>query len=441
MLKKTEELIRKKEINGIAVSLYFKLGLIVFTSVFQIVTNYKSASGIIMSLIFVPGIALILFNMLLLRKVSYDDINSCKSIVVCGYLSVFTDIIVCLILPFVWYESVGGDSVSRSYLLRTAMPGILYIMIILNAVSLNPRYIITLAGGGTFIFIFLYFYAVQDSRVVFTDDYLEGILGVSNHKGLYFSNVLGVPIISGLMYFMTKTVKNLIIGAAGNEVVNDRLSRYFSPAIIEKIITDEELVSTQAKTNQAAVLFSDIASFTTLCEKHSPQEMLDFLTSYRELMINAIFRNNGSIDKFIGDGTMALFGLPLSLPNPSLSALQTALELRRDLELFNEKRRTAGLFEVSHRIGIHYGNVVSGNVGNNLNIEYTVIGDTVNTASRLEQFCKKSDTDIVISESVACMLPPEIQTVFIGEEILKGKTKPIKLYIVNQCCKLTKILR
>jgi adenylate cyclase len=148
------------------------------------------------------------------------------------------------------------------------------------------------------------------------------------------------------------------------------------------------------------VLFSDIRSFTSISENMDPRELLDFLNEYFTGMVESVLLHHGVVDKFIGDAIMAVFGAPVPEPDDPLNAVRAALSMRQRLSKINEDFRARGLPEIRTGIGLHAGQVVAGNMGHADRMEYTVIGDAVNLASRLEGMTKELNCDIIVSEDL-----------------------------------------
>lgn len=149
-----------------------------------------------------------------------------------------------------------------------------------------------------------------------------------------------------------------------------------------------------------AVLFADIVGFTKLCENETAENVIKFLRDYHNRLGQAVFDNNGTLDKYIGDGLMATFGTPDTSPEDAQNALQCAMDMVAALELWNADRAKSGDERLRVGIGLHYGPVVVGDIGNERRLEYSVIGDTVNTASRLEHLTRQLNSPIVVSDSL-----------------------------------------
>ena len=175
-------------------------------------------------------------------------------------------------------------------------------------------------------------------------------------------------------------------------------SRYFSPDVREEIEGSTKNANEKSSRDlTVAVMFTDIVGFTKLSEKMQPKEVLELLSEYQTLMVDAIFQHKGTVDKFIGDAVMANFGTPKSHGNDAQNAFDCALLMNKKLSDWNIEREKKGLVKIEHRIGIHYGPCVAGNMGSEQRVEFAVIGDVVNVASRICDACKEFDTNFLVS--------------------------------------------
>ena len=175
-------------------------------------------------------------------------------------------------------------------------------------------------------------------------------------------------------------------------------SRYFSPDVRDEIESSTNNANEKSSRDlTVAVMFTDIVGFTKLSEKMQPKEVLELLSEYQTLMVDAIFQHKGTVDKFIGDAVMANFGTPKSHGNDAQNAFDCALLMNKKLSDWNIQRDKKGLVKIDHRIGIHYGPCVAGNMGSEQRVEFAVIGDVVNVASRICDACKEFDTNFLVS--------------------------------------------
>jgi len=211
-------------------------------------------------------------------------------------------------------------------------------------------------------------------------------------------------------------------------VTRQRFERLLSPAIAELVVSGEVEVEKGGQLRDTTVFFSDIRGFTAMSETRSPEAIVAMLNEYFELMVEVVFRYEGTLDKFIGDEIMALFGAPVAHEDDAYRAVKVAVEQLKVLRTWNEKRVAAGQPDVQVGIGINSGELVAGYLGSSRALEYTVIGDVVNTAARL---CSKAKAgEIIISRDTY----DRVQRFFITEELppamLKGKAQPLQTYRV-----------
>ncbi|MBA4372606.1 MAG: adenylate/guanylate cyclase domain-containing protein [Thermodesulfovibrio sp.] len=194
----------------------------------------------------------------------------------------------------------------------------------------------------------------------------------------------------------------------------------------------------------ATVLFTDLQNFTATAEKQEPEELMDWLNTYMNAMADAVMRHNGTVNKFIGDAVMALFGAPVGHEDEAAvrasakHAVRCALAMRTELEALNRKWEHTGRMPLAMRVGIHTGPLVAGSIGSRERMEYTVIGDTVNTASRLEGYLKELQgagheagaCGILISEATMNLLGDDFRTERIGEIKVKGREEGLTVFRV-----------
>ena len=214
------------------------------------------------------------------------------------------------------------------------------------------------------------------------------------------------------------------------EKKRERLGRFLSPQVTSRILASSESQSAALgvpEEKEVTVLFADIVGFTSMSERMSPAAVALVLNDYLSRMTDAIFKHDGTLDKYIGDAIMAVFGAPLDMPDHAARAVSAALEMRQRLEEFNAERKEGPHLRI--RIGINSGKVVAGEIGSINKKEYTVLGDTVNIASRLESSVAQPGM-IVIGENTHAMVEGQFQVNPLPPKALKGKDKPVATFEV-----------
>ena len=223
-------------------------------------------------------------------------------------------------------------------------------------------------------------------------------------------------------------VNEMAEGLAERERIKDTFGRIVDPRVRDYLLSNEH--SLGGKVVDASILFSDLRDFTKLSEKRKPEEVLYILNRYFQEMSNAIEIHGGFINKFIGDAILAVFGTPMPMEDHAERAFATALQMQKNLDSLNAQFLAEGLTELKMGIGIHTGSLLVGNIGSANRMEFTVIGDTVNTASRVEGLCKGLKKNLLLTENTSVFLPEEIRSKLQseGEYELKGRESKERIY-------------
>lgn len=213
--------------------------------------------------------------------------------------------------------------------------------------------------------------------------------------------------------------------------VRKMLGQYVSPQVLSEVVDKYEdfLKAEVGSREQITVLFADIRGFTNISEGMPPDRVVEMLNYYFSVWSDVIFKYGGTVDKFIGDAIMALWGAPIKTADHASKAVRAALEMRERLKEVNRTLGEKGFPPVRIGIGINTGEAVLGNIGSERKLDYTVIGDTVNLASRLEALTKEYGCDILISESTATEI--DVPTGFVAEVKIRGKEKPVRIFSVT----------
>ena len=213
--------------------------------------------------------------------------------------------------------------------------------------------------------------------------------------------------------------------------IRNILGQYVSPAILTTVLEKDQdgyLKAEVGARETLTIFFSDIRDFTTISEKYNVEEVVGILNTYLSRMVNIIFSNEGTLDKFIGDAIVAFWGAPVRIQDHHYKAVITGLQMKEALKTYNQENIAKGLPELKIGIGIHTGEVILGNIGSEKKLDYTVIGDSVNLASRLEGLTKTYGSSIIISQDTYDHVQKEIFCRMADFVKVKGKDKPIRIY-------------
>ena len=221
---------------------------------------------------------------------------------------------------------------------------------------------------------------------------------------------------------------------SGSETAKRNLRRafqnYLSPQVMEAILKDPNRIKLGGQRREVTILFSDIRSFTSLTEKLPPQQLTHLLQEYFNEMTEEVIASEGVVDKFIGDAIMAFWGAPIDQPDQADRAVKTAINMIKRLKALQEKWAKEGYPVLDIGIGINLGVATVGNFGSHQRFDYTLIGDAVNAASRIEGLNRKYDSHIIISESTLKQLSIKVDTKDLGNVQVKGKEEMLRVYEV-----------
>ncbi len=244
-------------------------------------------------------------------------------------------------------------------------------------------------------------------------------------------NLTVLPLISEADDGVRKRLGTLLMieDISSEKRMKSTMARYMDPAVASQLLAGGEEVL-GGKSVTATVLFSDIRDFTTLSEELGPHRTVSLLNEYFSIMVEVITKQGGMLDKFIGDAIMAAFGLPVSHEDDEDRAVRAAIGMITALRQWNEERAASGKSALNIGIGLNTDNVVSGNIGSPRRMDYTIIGDGVNLASRLESACKQYAARILISENTYCKLRGTYRIREVDSVVVKGKHEPVTIYEV-----------
>ena len=248
---------------------------------------------------------------------------------------------------------------------------------------------------------------------------------------LFSKQGLFLPFSAPLSTIFINFVSSGVISYVGVERKRRHLrkafSLYLSPQVAKKVLDSPERLKLGGQRVHATVLFSDLAGFTEMSEMNEPEEVVSILTRHTTEMTRIIFKYNGTLDKFIGDAIMAVWGAPVEDEDQALHACLAALEMQRRMKTLADEIKISG-YKLSMRVGINSGIVMSGNMGSEERFDFTVIGDNVNIASRLEALSKIYGTEIIISESTMKKIGGRLAVRELDSVKVKGKRQDIKIF-------------
>ncbi|MBU2862282.1 adenylate/guanylate cyclase domain-containing protein [Reinekea forsetii] len=211
--------------------------------------------------------------------------------------------------------------------------------------------------------------------------------------------------------------------------VRSAFKHYLSPALVDQLTANPDLVNFGGEEKELSILFSDIRNFTNLSETVTPSELSRFLQAYMDPMTDCVLNNNGTLDKYIGDAVMAIFGAPVPFDSHPVDACQAAVDMIKALDhIIDRVPDLKRLFPVKAGIGVHTGNVVVGNLGSSQQFNYTVIGDAVNLAARIESLTKSYGVEIMISDATYEKVKHHFVCRDLDRVRVKGKQEPVELY-------------
>jgi len=332
--------------------------------------------------------------------------------------------------------------------LRT--PAFLYlgVFVVSMALSYKPGLVIWtgFAAAATWTLGYLWV-ATQPNAIPFTSgDVLDEGMGAEaalakvlnpNAVGLarLSNQVVFLVLISLILTIVVIRSRALVRRQVAAESQRAMLSRYFSPNIVRELAAGG-WEPDQPGNRAVAVLFADMVDFTSISEKLPPQDLIALLRSFHGRLAQAAFEEDGTIDKYIGDAVMVHFGTPRMRPDDPARALRCAVRMANAIETWNTERKHFGEPPVRVGIGVHYGNAVVGNIGDEHKLEYTVLGDTVNVANRLEKLTREAGTPVVVSDELIeavraasadpFSIAPGISSG--GAHAIRGRQKPIGIW-------------
>ena len=239
--------------------------------------------------------------------------------------------------------------------------------------------------------------------------------------------VLLIGLAAGVCDYARRRRVEMVNQVCAEQLLRERLERYFSPQVAQLIQQQADHLAS-GQSGEATVLFADLRGFTTLSEQLGSARIVALLNEFHTRMVEAVFACGGTLDKYMGDGLMAYFGAPLPQPDHAQRAVQCALAMQEQLAEFNAQRLTRGEPPLRMGIGLHSGPVVVGSIGAPHRREFTVVGDTVNLAARLEQVSKLFEEGIILSDETRQRSAESFAFKDLDLVSVRGRTAPVRIY-------------
>jgi adenylate cyclase len=236
------------------------------------------------------------------------------------------------------------------------------------------------------------------------------------------------PLVALAILYTSLTIYKYMTEERERKKIKRAFSYYVSPAVADEMSKHPEKLKLGGDRKELSVLFSDIRGFTTIAEGLTPEDLVHLLNEYLTVMTDIVFKYDGTLDKYMGDAIMAIYGAPLDLPDHPIKACHSALEMMEELKRLNQKWIDEGKPPMDIGIGINTSPMMVGNMGSEQRFDFTVMGDSVNLGSRLEGANKSYKTNIIISEFTFERVKDEFACMELDSVRVKGKTEPVKIY-------------
>ena len=344
-----------------------------------------------------------------------------------GFLMLEDEAVADKLVPMVVKHRSSGGSEGRITVSKTITDRVMHdrVSILTSDAMVDPRF-----GAGDSI----RFHGIRSAMCapLWNKDEVIGIIHVDSPMLTNCFTVNDLDVLTALANYAAVAVERARLNQkiVAEEKKRERLGRFLSPQVANRILaaSDHGAELGAPEVREVSILFADISGFTSMSETMSPSAVALLLNDYLSRMTDVIFKYEGTLDKYIGDAIMAVFGAPLDMPDHATRAIKTALEMQERLAEWNADRKEGPAFRI--RIGINSGNAVAGEIGSINKKEYTVLGDTVNTASRLESSVAKPGS-VVIGTNTLALVEGLFEFRSLGSFSLKGKSLEVPCFEVT----------
>ncbi len=424
MMKKNEtiiSLLKKQHVKGIFIGYVIRLFILLIFYI-SILLSFNSFTELIIES---PALlAAIIFSAYAVFK-----IKKTGSAFFFGKAGMIIDILLMFFAAFSWYYTLSSPAPERAYITKNLITFICMFLILINGLSLNKKYPIVAGAASVLLHISILTFAAMDSTTKFSNSLLDIIKPDTVILMMFMYRTIGIIAFTFLVAYMTDIyVKTVYLGAE-LENKNTQIGKYFPPAISHKLTKkSDSFFQPGGQSKEATILFADIRDLSAMNETYKSEDLFYIHTQYHNIFIETIFKNNGSIIKFTGDGIMAAFGIPDSSENDIFNAVQCGWEALIRIDDLNESLYHKKLIPIKVGIGIHFGPVTAGNIGTAERLEYAVIGDTVNITNRIESAAKLTGKNFLVSRIIYNSVQNSFNCEHAGKIAVKGQKEPIDLY-------------
>jgi len=291
--------------------------------------------------------------------------------------------------------------------------------------------VIVILGSGLFLGVLSRFFKAYGMAFFLAGSILSYLLAdyfLFTILGLWVHTVY--PVFTQIFVYSGITLYKYAFEEGEKRFIKTAFGQFLSPVVVDQLVENPSLLKLGGESKELTAFFSDLAGFSTISEKLSPEELVELLNNYLTEMTDIILKYDGTVDKFEGDAIIAFFGAPVPYEDHALRACRVAIEMQQRLKEMRAEWKAQGKHELFMRIGVSTGKMVIGNMGSKTRMDYTMMGDSVNLASRLEGVNKQYNTEIMISEFTYEKVKEDMEVRELDRIRVMGKTEPIKIYEV-----------